>query len=58
MSNKGRIVYIESENVMGEIVSEQLHGAYVKYIMGGFEVTEFLTSDDYEILDYFDEGEE
>lgn len=58
MSNEGRTVYIESENVMGEIVSEQRYGALVKYIMGGFEITEFLTSEDYEILDYFDEGEE
>lgn len=53
--NEGRIVYIPGENVMGEIVSEQLHGAYVKYIMGGFEVTEYMTDEDYEVLDYFDE---
>lgn len=55
MNNEGRVVYIPSENIMGEIVSEQLYGAKVRYIMGGFLVEEFLTSDDYEILDYFDE---
>lgn len=55
MSNEGRVVYIPSENIMGEIVNEQLHGAKVRYIMGGFLVEEFLTADDYEILDYFDE---
>jgi hypothetical protein len=55
MMSDGRVVYIPDENVMGEIVSEQLEGAYIKYILGGFEVTEFLTKDDYEVLDYFDE---
>lgn len=54
----GRMVYIPHENIMGEIVSEQMHGAMVKYFLGGFEVTEYLTADDYEILEYFDEGEE
>lgn len=53
--SEGRIVYIRHENIMGEIVSEQLYGAYVKYIMGGFEVTEYMSNEDYEVLDYFDE---
>lgn len=56
--NEGRMVYIPHENVMGEIVSEQVHGAYVKYNLGGFERTEFMTADDFELLDYFIEGEE
>ena len=58
MNNEGRAVYIPSENTMGEIVSEQLHGAHIKYVHGGFEITEFMTADDYEILDYFDFEEE
>jgi hypothetical protein len=53
-----RVVYIPHENGMGEIVSEQLHGAMIKYFLGGFEVTEYMTADDFEILDYFDEVEE
>lgn len=53
-----RMVYIPSENVMGEIVSEQLHGAYVRYYMGGFEITEYMTADDYDLLDYFEYDEE
>lgn len=56
--NEGRMVYIPYENVMGEIVSEQVHGAYIKYNLGGFERTEFMTADDFELLDYFIEGEE
>lgn len=51
--NEGRMVYIPSENTMGEIVSQQLHGALIKYNLGGFEYQEYLTADDYEILDYF-----
>lgn len=54
MSDTGRMVYIPYENVMGEIISEQLHGAYVKYVLGGFERIEFMTSEDYELLEYFD----
>lgn len=50
----GRMVYIPDENIMGEIVKEELHGAHVKYYKGGFEVTEYLTADDYE---YLEEGE-
>lgn len=57
MNNEGRIVYIPSENIMGEIVSEQLYGAKVRYIMGGFQVEEFLSNEDYEVLDYFTEEE-
>lgn len=53
-----RMVYIPSENVMGEIVTEQLHGAIVRYYLGGFEYQEFMTADDYEVLDYFDYDEE
>lgn len=57
--NEGRMVYIPSENVMGEVVSEQLHGALIKYNLGGFEYREYLTADDYEVLDYFsEEGDE
>lgn len=56
--NEGRAVYIPYENVMGEIVSEQLHGAMIKYYLGGFERIEFMTSDDYEVLEYFDYDEE
>lgn len=56
--NEGRMVYIPSENVMGEIVSEQLYGAVVKYNLGGFEWSEYLTVDDYEVLDYFNFEEE
>lgn len=57
--NEGRVVYIPDENVMGEIVSEQLHGALIKYYLGGFERTEYMTADDYEVLEYFEfeEGE-
>jgi len=58
MSNEGRVVYIPFENVMGEIVSEQLHGAYIKYQLGGFERIEFMTADDFELLDYFSFDEE
>lgn len=53
-NNNGRIVYIPFHNIQGEIVSEHLHGAEVRYVLGGFSVQEFLTADDYEILDYFD----
>lgn len=54
----GRFVYVNEHNCMGEVVSEQLHGAYVRYIIGGFEVEEFLTKDDYEELDFFVEDDE
>lgn len=50
-----RMVYIPHENIMGELVSEQLHGGMVKYYLGGFEVTEYMTADDYEVLEYFNE---
>lgn len=54
-----RQVLVLHENVMGEVVSEQLHGAYVKYFLGGFERVEYMTRDDYEELSYFDyEGDE
>lgn len=60
MNNEGRVVYIPDENIMGEIVSEQLHGALIKYHLGGFERTEYMTADDYEVLEYFEfeEGDE
>lgn len=58
MSDEGRVVFIPYENIMGEIVSEQLHGAYIKYYLGGFERIEFMTSEDYEVLDYFAYDEE
>lgn len=58
MSDEGRIVYIPHENVMGEIVSEQLHGAYIKYHLGGFDRIEFMTTDDYESMDYFEYEED
>jgi hypothetical protein len=53
-------IYIPFENIVGEIVSQQLHGSYVKYNRGGFEITEYLTADDYEILDdlFFEHDEE
>lgn len=49
-----RIVYIPSENIMGEIVSQQLHGAMVKYSLGGFEHTEYMSDEDYEEMDDFE----
>jgi hypothetical protein len=54
-----RLVYIPSENVMGEVISEQLHGAVVRYYLGGFKFEEFMTDEDFEELDYFNyqEGE-
>ena len=48
-----RMVYIPSENIMGEIVSEQLHGAMVRYQLGGFEHTEYMSDEDYEEMDDF-----
>ena len=54
----GRIVYVSDLGVMGEVVAEQLYGAYVKYQMGGFEVTEFMTADDYEDFGFFEEDED
>lgn len=48
-----RMVYIPSENIMGEIVNEQLHGAMIRYTLGGFEVTEYMSDEDYEIMDDF-----
>lgn len=52
-----RIAYIPHQNILAEIVSEQLHGALVRYTLGGFDVQEYLTDDDYEVLDYFEEDE-
>lgn len=49
-----RMVYIPDDNIMGEIVSEQVHGAYIKYTMGGFEHIELMSKDDYEEMTYFD----
>lgn len=49
-----RMVYIPLHNLMGEIVSEQWQGAMIRYYLGGFEVTEFMTADDYELMEYFD----
>lgn len=48
-----RMVYIPSENIMGEVVNEQLHGAMIKYSLGGFEITEYMSDEDYEIMDDF-----
>jgi len=58
MNNEGRMVYMRDLNLQGEIVSEQLYGAYIKYMMGGFETTEFMSSEDYEILNYFNYEED
>lgn len=49
-----RMVYIPSENIMGEILQEQLHGALIKYYLGGFEYVEFFSDEDYEYLDDFE----
>lgn len=53
----GRIVYIPDENLMAEVVSQQLHGALVKFNKGGFERVIFLTADDYDEIEAFEEDE-
>lgn len=53
----GRMVFIPAENIMGEIVQEGVHGSKVKYYRGGFEVTEFMSREDYEYLDDWEENE-
>lgn len=52
-----REVYIPELNLVGVIVSEQLHGAKIRYVLGGFEYEQFMTDEDYmELFEY--EGEE
>lgn len=54
----GRMVYIPDENIMGEIVTEELYGAHIKFYRGGFEITEYLSAEDYEHLAYFEEDDD
>lgn len=54
----GRMVYVIDENIMGEVVSEQVYGAYIKFYKGGFETIEYMTAEDYEYLEDFEESDE
>lgn len=53
-----RMVYIPDENIQGEIVQEQLHGAMIKFYRGSFEYTVYMSDEDYEYLDYFEEDDD
>lgn len=53
-----RMVYIPDENIQGEIVQEQLHGAMIKFYRGNFEHTVYMSDEDYEYLDYFEEDDD
>ena len=47
-----RMVRILDRNIQAEVVNEQLMGSFVKYYEGGFEITEFVTAEDYEEIDW------
>lgn len=54
-----RQAIVLSENVMGEILTENAHSAQIRYVLGGFEWTEWLAKDSYEEINLFDyEGDE
>jgi hypothetical protein len=57
MMNEGRSVYYRDENIMVEVIEQQLHQAKVRYAMGGFLVEEWLTDEDYEEIEVFEEIE-
>ncbi len=53
-------VYIQEENIVGEIITEMAYGAKVRYLLGGIQYEVWMSEDDYEVLDemFFDVEEE
>lgn len=49
------LAYIRDEHIVAEVVSLMAYGAIVRYTKGGFEYTEMLLSEDFDLMEVVDE---